>query len=384
MSPEIILGLITFGIAIFVVSLLATRIKGRAYVVPFMVFLMVQGVVGLEPLVFAHFAQLELYYIALSGVLWMLIMPCIWLYIEGLTATYRWQLKRAHLLHAVLALFGVIVGVVVLCLPSESQFKIFYADDAQLKAGVEQFSAILVASLFLLWLVQSSLYIYKIFKQLKCYRAGLRQVFTNETHKSLYWINVTLCLLIGSWVWLLMVLFSNFNEKIRFVSDVIPLVLNLVVVWFFSIQALRQRPAFETVYQKLAEEPIDLARSKIKYQRSALGDAQSQRIADKLNNALVSDALYLNNELTLYKLSIHLNIPAHYISQTLNQTMKTSFFEWVNRSRIEAAQVKLSNTNDSVLDIAMAVGFNSRSAFYSAFKQQVGSTPSAYRKRENK
>ncbi|MBQ4852014.1 hypothetical protein [Pseudoalteromonas sp. MMG012] len=200
MSPEIILGLITFCIAIFVVSLLATRIKDRAYVVPFMVFLMVQGVVGFEPLVFVHFAQLELYYIALSGVLWMLIMPCIWLYIEGLTATYRWQLKRAHLLHAVLALFGAIVGAVVLYLPSESQFKIFYADDAQLKAGVEQFSAILVASLFLLWLVQSSLYIYKIFRQLKSYRADLRQVFTNETHKSLYWINVTLCLLIGSWV----------------------------------------------------------------------------------------------------------------------------------------------------------------------------------------
>lgn len=36
-------------------------------------------------------------------------------------------------------------------------------------------------------------------------------------------------------------------------------------------------------------------------------------------------------------------------------------------------------TEDSVLTIAMAVGFNARSTFYKAFKHSTGLTPAQYR-----
>jgi len=43
------------------------------------------------------------------------------------------------------------------------------------------------------------------------------------------------------------------------------------------------------------------------------------------------------------------------------------------------AQKLLSSGEDTVLDVALEVGFNSRSSFYSAFKKVTGQTPSAYR-----
>jgi len=75
-----------------------------------------------------------------------------------------------------------------------------------------------------------------------------------------------------------------------------------------------------------------------------------------------------------------LGVSANYVSQTLNQTMQTSFFEYVNNARVEAAKEKLLNNDGTVLEIAMAVGFNARSSFYKAFKASTGMTPGEYQK----
>ena len=60
-----------------------------------------------------------------------------------------------------------------------------------------------------------------------------------------------------------------------------------------------------------------------------------------------------------------------------------SFFDYVNRFRIEHAKELLSEFNgqgDAVLDVAFKVGFNSNSAFYAAFKKCVGQTPAQFRR----
>ena len=55
----------------------------------------------------------------------------------------------------------------------------------------------------------------------------------------------------------------------------------------------------------------------------------------------------------------------------------------VNQYRIEHAKALLSHhehKNESVLDIAFMVGFNSNSAFYSAFRKAVGQSPAQFRR----
>ena len=55
----------------------------------------------------------------------------------------------------------------------------------------------------------------------------------------------------------------------------------------------------------------------------------------------------------------------------------------VNRYRVQALKQALSDPQQaaqSILDLALAAGFNSKSAFNRVFKKQTGMTPGAYRK----
>ena len=59
-----------------------------------------------------------------------------------------------------------------------------------------------------------------------------------------------------------------------------------------------------------------------------------------------------------------------------------SFFDYVNQHRVEQAKNMSLKLDDraAVLKVAYSVGFNSNSAFYTAFKKRVGMTPAQYRR----
>ena len=71
--------------------------------------------------------------------------------------------------------------------------------------------------------------------------------------------------------------------------------------------------------------------------------------------------------------------PANLVSQVLNQNLDTTFFDYVNRWRIEASLPRVLAGDATVLTIALDVGFNARSTFYTAFKAVTGQTPSQWR-----
>lgn len=60
-----------------------------------------------------------------------------------------------------------------------------------------------------------------------------------------------------------------------------------------------------------------------------------------------------------------------------------SFFDFINIQRIDFAKKQLLDpalSQKSVVEVAIDSAFNSRSAFYSAFKKHVGKTPLQYKK----
>jgi AraC-like DNA-binding protein len=119
-----------------------------------------------------------------------------------------------------------------------------------------------------------------------------------------------------------------------------------------------------------------------KYQKSALSESDMLRITSKLEQLMVTKKTYLEPDLTMPKLAAILNVSPNYLSQTINMQLKESFFDYVNRQRVDYAKVQLSDStkiNVSVLDIAMESAFNSKSAFYTAFKKHVGMTPVQFR-----
>lgn len=118
-----------------------------------------------------------------------------------------------------------------------------------------------------------------------------------------------------------------------------------------------------------------------KYANSSLDDTTRQRILKKLQEVMESRQLYKQSSLSLRQLSEELRESSHYLSQVINQDLHTSFYEWVNHYRIEAAkQMLLKHPDHTILTIAEEVGFNSKSTFNTAFRQHTQMTPSEYRR----
>lgn len=91
------------------------------------------------------------------------------------------------------------------------------------------------------------------------------------------------------------------------------------------------------------------------------------------------DALYLDPNLSLQKLSRHVGALPNQVSQTLNEQIGASFFDYIAQHRIEAAKPMILDAKASSLAVSLDVGFNSRSTFYKAFKRETGMTPKAFR-----
>ncbi len=102
---------------------------------------------------------------------------------------------------------------------------------------------------------------------------------------------------------------------------------------------------------------------------------------EKLHQSMINDQLYLDANLSLDNLSLHVQIPKHQISYLINTELSSNFYEWVARYRIAYAVQLLNNGSDNLkLEfLANLCGFNSRTSFIRYFKQFNGVSPSEFR-----
>ncbi len=119
--------------------------------------------------------------------------------------------------------------------------------------------------------------------------------------------------------------------------------------------------------------------SKKKYAKSSLTD--SSELFEKINTIVKEEKLYLDFDLKLNTLSDKLDASVHHISQAINQNAEMSFPDFINSFRIEEAKQKLLEPRpDTIFSIALDVGFNSKAAFYTAFKKNTSQTPTEFKK----
>lgn len=133
--------------------------------------------------------------------------------------------------------------------------------------------------------------------------------------------------------------------------------------------------------RQLAEATTAVPRSS-KYAKSGLGQKQLRDYMERLEELMHSEHAYLRADLTLPRLASTLDCSVNHLSQVINAGFGMSFFDYVNRFRIEHAKAMLCDAGgqSAVLNIAYSVGFNSNSAFYAAFKKYVGQTPAQFRR----
>ncbi|MEP6676805.1 MAG: AraC family transcriptional regulator [Ferruginibacter sp.] len=87
----------------------------------------------------------------------------------------------------------------------------------------------------------------------------------------------------------------------------------------------------------------------------------------------------LASQITISQLATECELSNDYFSKLFRATMGTGPIEYINKKRIEQAQLKLVMTNDRIETIALDIGIDNFSYFNRMFKRYSNITPHQYR-----
>ncbi|MCR4540656.1 helix-turn-helix domain-containing protein [Pseudomonas sp. 18.1.10] len=126
------------------------------------------------------------------------------------------------------------------------------------------------------------------------------------------------------------------------------------------------------------EQPAQALRPTVS--RLGLSPQQLGHMANDLQQYFERKQPYLDPELDLQRVSKECGYSRNQISYLLNQVLGQSFYRYVNQARLQHLLAALDTATPPIKvdDLAFAAGFNSLSAFYSAFRQHTGQSPKAY------
>ena len=79
-------------------------------------------------------------------------------------------------------------------------------------------------------------------------------------------------------------------------------------------------------------------------------------------------------------LAHHLGLSDDYLTYCFRREVGMTPISYLNRYRVNRAKVLLRESEQSVTEIAMAVGFSDSSYFARVFRRQVGVSPDVYRR----
>ena len=89
-----------------------------------------------------------------------------------------------------------------------------------------------------------------------------------------------------------------------------------------------------------------------------------------------------DSRLSLETVAESVGIHSAYLSRLFYEICQVNFVSYVNRCRVEKAEILLKQTKIPVKEVGFKTGFNSMQNFNRVFKKYTGMTPGAYRKQE--
>ena len=335
-----------------------------------LVFGVFGGIVA-TPLVFAFAPSMYGFYLPVILVLLLIQPPAVFYYVSAKTTELTSSSMRRR--DIVLPIAAGLVMVGYWLQPAQAKTAMFIS--GELPAGVIPSTLVLTTFVLIFcWVVSSFVYLIATLQRLREYRSKLRTLYSNLDDRELRWLDWFVVSIVIVWG---VVAVTFVAENTGFDQVVVEeLVYGLTACLLLFVMAFASISPPEPMIEDPAapDEPLEA-----KYARSALSDDHAEQLATRIRAAMSQDALYLDPNLSLQKLSRHVGALPNQISQTLNERIGLTFFDFIAHHRIEAAKPLIIENKESSLTISLDVGFNSRSTFYKAFKRETGMTPKAYR-----
>ncbi len=282
--------------------------------------------------------------------------PLLFFYIVAVTR-YDYKFRYRDILH----LLPLVLGFVI------AMFSIFFISDKETHHKIESTIVFMSFFSFACYLVPANI-------RLAQYARMIKNNFSNLEKINLYWLRFLIGLLTS--FWLVAFIFDTFLRMENW--DIVWLVSSLVI-FIISYFGLLQPAIFSG---PVAMDDKSSRKNNKKYIKSSLTIEMAEKNRAALESIMNNEKLYLENNLSLSKLARHMGIPLHHLSQIINETIGLSFYDYINSQRIDEAKRMFTDPRNSHINISAIgfdAGFNSISAFNTAFKKFTGQTPSEYR-----
>ncbi len=228
--------------------------------------------------------------------------------------------------------------------------------------------------------IQMMIYITISIRRILKYRKALLQSHSSLENKSLNWLLLMSVLMIPNYL-------VNFFGVVLTVAGFIkipwkdtafiPVVGFTVILYIIGYKSLKQNES------ALTEADSRLSSKSVKYRKAGLNDDKVDSLFNQTCSKMEEEKLFMDPDLTIEALAEKLNVSKHHLSQAINIKTGSNFYLFVNSYRIRAAIEMLktsSGDQTNILSIAFKSGFDSKSAFYSAFKKIMGTAPGEYLK----
>lgn len=148
-----------------------------------------------------------------------------------------------------------------------------------------------------------------------------------------------------------------------------------LVVWMFISYYIYKH---ESVLEKLSDSQY------IDMQDDTATITKDTQIGKRIAILFEKEKVYLNPNLKVSDIAATIGTNRTYVSAYFNKETQCTFYDYVNRFRIEYACKQLDCTDDKIVQIAETSGFNSAQAFIRVFTKIKGISPSKYRKERNR
>jgi AraC-like DNA-binding protein len=223
-------------------------------------------------------------------------------------------------------------------------------------------------------LLNQIIYVY-VFFQIKNFEKKNSEFKSDSIQIRLNWLKKIVLFLFGlTFIWLfLMYRTVTVDEQVNFY----PLWIGISIITYWL--------GYIGIYKfGIIEERKNLRRysEETKKTYSIVEKQKNQNILD-FEKIIIEQKRFLDSELTLDKLAEELHLSKSYLSRSINAELGIGFIDYVNTLRVEEAKKYILNpdfSNYTLVSIGIESGFNSKSAFYTAFKKHTGLTPTEFKK----
>ncbi len=294
----------------------------------------------------------------------LLSNAAFYLYVRSLTRS-GFRLKYVHLVHLVPFLLFKVLAYIIKAPFMVGDYLVYQEN------YLFRFSFAMVS--LVSWLIYSSLSLTMVYH----YRSNLQNETSRiEANENIRWL-MFVTIIYAVYCFITYIISFTLIIKGDYEST-LPGIFNysilLVLLYALSFYGLRQ---------KHIPEALQIPNEKKNSKKPLLDDRTRKEIGKQVLAYFQEKQAYLNPDLSMNILSSDMQIPKHQLTEVLNTELGKNFFRLVNSYRIEAVKKMLADTtlHYSIEAIGYDCGFSNKSSFYKIFKETVGETPSAYKKR---